>query len=475
MINKTTEVIFIDEASISTMEIDDWKILTQGGYTAADVKYHTAKSFINRCPMLLTAQQKLQFKPEDQPAMDRRLRHYTFRSLPEPKKKAAGWLRKKLMHCVVWAAEKAHQVIDDDESDDTGDSDEDQAANFDGSLPELEKEALRSLSLADTLASTTEENGGENSTREDREVPREITQEERLALDQDEMVAVLERALEQCSPMSLRYRQLSQMLQARLKEVQAAKEFEERMYQDRRQNLLSRGVTEEHVELLSRDSSDPLPTPIQRDLDVANAQARREELVTNRERAKKAFESPWLQATERELYQCSLTLSAVLDRQTRASMDAYRQVLQDKLKNHHENLGTMKCEFALEARRRWCCAEGLLKKEDRHLVTTLVQTLPTINDLGESSQATLEEPSPASPEAQTNSDEEAMFITPVPITSGQCRLVRENNDCALSEAMLRESSTRKRKRSASSQPGHRKAQNTIMQYFFQSKMIFFKA
>ena len=163
------------------------------------------------------------------------------------------------------------------------------------------------------------------------------------------------------------------------------------MYQDRRQNLLSRGVTEEHVELLSRDSSDPLPTPIQRDLDVANAQARREELVTNRERAKKAFESPWLQATERELYQYSLTLSAVLDRETRTSM------LQDKLKNHHENLGTMKCEFALEARRRWCCAEGLLKKEDRHLVTTLVQTLPTMNVLGESSQDTLEEPSPASP------------------------------------------------------------------------------
>ena len=323
------------------------------------------------------------------------------------------------MHCVVWAAEKAHQVNNDDESDDTGDCDEDQAANFDGSLPELEKDALRSLSLADTLASTTEENGGENSTREDREVPREITQEERLALDQDEMVAVLERALEQCSPMSLRYRQLSQMLQARIKEVQAAKEFEERMYQDRRQNLLSRGVTEEHVELLSRDSSDPLPTPIQRDLDAANAQARREELVTNRERAKKAFESPWLQATERELYQCSLTLSAVLDRETRASMDAYRQVLQDKLKTIMKTWAPyMKCEFALEARRRWYCAEGLLKKEDRHLVTTLVQALPTINDLGQWSQDTLEEPSPASPEAQTNSDEEAMFITPVPITRG---------------------------------------------------------
>ena len=30
MINRATEVIFIDEASVSTMEIDDWKIFTQG-------------------------------------------------------------------------------------------------------------------------------------------------------------------------------------------------------------------------------------------------------------------------------------------------------------------------------------------------------------------------------------------------------------------------------------------------------------
>ena len=179
--------------------------------------------------MLLTAQKKLQFKPEDQPAMDRRLRNYTFKSLPEPKKKAAGWLRKNLMHCVVWAAEKARWVNNDDDSDEMGDSDEDQAADFDGSLPELEKDALRSLSLADALTSTIEEQSGENSAREDREVPQESTDEERLDLDQDEMVAVLERALEQCSPMSLRYRQLSQMLQARLKEVQTAKEFEERM------------------------------------------------------------------------------------------------------------------------------------------------------------------------------------------------------------------------------------------------------
>ena len=101
MINRFTELIFIDEASPSTLAIADWKILTQGGYTACDVKYKTAKPFINRCPMLLTAQQQLEFGPEDQPAMDRRLRNYAFKSLPNPRKKAADWLRKHPMECVV--------------------------------------------------------------------------------------------------------------------------------------------------------------------------------------------------------------------------------------------------------------------------------------------------------------------------------------------------------------------------------------
>ena len=70
MIGKNTEVIFIDAATPSTLDVDDWQILTQGGYTACNVKYKTAKSFFNRCPMFMTAQQKLQFKEEDQPAMD---------------------------------------------------------------------------------------------------------------------------------------------------------------------------------------------------------------------------------------------------------------------------------------------------------------------------------------------------------------------------------------------------------------------
>ena len=58
MITPFIEVIFIDEATERTPDIDDWKILTQGGYAAHDVKYQRARAFINRCPMLNTSQKE---------------------------------------------------------------------------------------------------------------------------------------------------------------------------------------------------------------------------------------------------------------------------------------------------------------------------------------------------------------------------------------------------------------------------------
>ena len=114
MIKDDTEVIFIDEATPATLDIDDWKTLTQGGFAAYDVKYRTAKSFVNKCPMIITSQQPLKFDPSDQPAMDRRLRTYKFRSLPTANKRAASWLKRNPMECIAWAASVVCKVDDED-------------------------------------------------------------------------------------------------------------------------------------------------------------------------------------------------------------------------------------------------------------------------------------------------------------------------------------------------------------------------
>ena len=123
MITSFTEVIFIDEASESALDIADWKVLTQGGYSAHDVKYQTAKTFLNKCPMIITAQHKLQFGPTHQPAMEKRLRTYVFKTLPNPKKGAAAWLKKHALDCVVWATEKAKDCQGDSENDENDEDD----------------------------------------------------------------------------------------------------------------------------------------------------------------------------------------------------------------------------------------------------------------------------------------------------------------------------------------------------------------
>ena len=172
MITPFTEVIFIDEATEHTLDIDDWKILTQGGYAAHDVKYQSARAFINRCPMLITSQRKLEFGPADQPAMERRLRTYTFRSLPRPKKKASNWMRTHPMDCVLWAAQEAKEAENEDESE--GDSEEntqeEESTFAEGVLREEEKAEIRSTSLPVLLAKEMQ-----RSTRQTRGVQRTRT------------------------------------------------------------------------------------------------------------------------------------------------------------------------------------------------------------------------------------------------------------------------------------------------------------
>ena len=119
MITPFTEVIFLDEATESTLDIDDWKTLTQGGYSAHDFKYQRAKSFINRCPMFITSQRRLNFGPSDQPAMDRRLWTYQFKSLANLS--ASTWLKKHPMDSLIWTTGKTmetrHRAPNDDEEE----------------------------------------------------------------------------------------------------------------------------------------------------------------------------------------------------------------------------------------------------------------------------------------------------------------------------------------------------------------------
>ena len=460
MINKHTEVIFIDEATPSTLDVDDWKILTQGGYTACDVKYRTARSFFNRCPMFMTAQQKLAFNPEDQQAMDRRLRYYYFKSLPNPKKRATQWLLKHPMECIAWAALKARVASDEEES-----SDEDEAAERDmhadeGVLPESEKEALRTLQLTDLLTESAERpQNNEETTQVDYEQDLDDS-------DDDETVAALKTSLEQSSPGSLRHRHISHILETRLQEKERLKRLEESRYEGYQQHLRSRGVSEENVMLLPRNRTEPLPTPIRNDLASFEREQVKAELEARKKRAKEVFQSSWLKNTERELHECMVNLQSGLQPEMEASMMALSEILQDKLKNHHRNLGTLGCKEALSERKRLCTELGLLRTEDQDMIKSLAEPLPLAHAHHTVEDEELLNYAPKTPSYVPRDEMDRVW----PQSPGTITVAPQLDDCAISEELLRSCSTKRRAdRPRSQDQAKRARKNTLFKYFSASQ------
>ena len=88
------------------------------------------------------------------------------------------------------------------------------------------------------------------------------------------------------------------------------------------------------------------------------------------------FEGSWLLRTKRELYDCIILLHGNLDGNMRASMNAHLEVLQDKLKNHHSNLATLRSKEALTEQKRVCRMLGLLREDNENLVKSVTEPLP---------------------------------------------------------------------------------------------------
>jgi len=171
--------------------------------------------------MITTAQGELQFKPEDQPALERRLRTYSFRSLQNPKKRAAVWLRSHPMDCIVWAAERARDDVERSSSDDEAEGDCCQLMG-EGLLPECDKEALRTLSLVEDDDSELAQPG--SNLEEDENANEE---NENVKQDGQQTVCALEKALQKCVRGALRHRQVTRPLHTRKKQEKEKRERED--------------------------------------------------------------------------------------------------------------------------------------------------------------------------------------------------------------------------------------------------------
>ena len=117
-----------------------------------------------------------------------------------------------------------------------------------------------------------------------------------------------------------------------------------------------------------------------------------------KKRAREALQSPWLRNTEREINECMVTLKSSIMPDMRESMDALHEILEEKLKDHHNNLGTLGCQEALAERKKVCVELGLLRKEDQHMVKTLFEALPVpSSSQREEMEEVLEQEKPRTP------------------------------------------------------------------------------
>ena len=367
------------------------------------------------------------------------------------------------MECEAWAAKHARRADEEVDISENLDEEVDQEMeNEDGILPEAEKEALRKMVLVNVLANPSQETGDEEVLGGEHG-----RGEERDGLNEAPRIAALRQILAECSPMSLRHRQAARVLEKRLDDKVRMQDWHRETHRQRQQQLVARGVTREHAELLPEDASDPLPTPIMEDLADFRRQSLREDIVTRRTKAREAFQGPWLQSTERELHETTVNLlTADIDSQARASLEAYQFLLQERLKQHHQNLGfNLDCTIALEERKRACVALGLLSKEHRDLVTTLFQTLPTADEVVKPSEVASEKaiPSPVDNNEKNSDDEARLFITQVPASPAPTLQVRIRNT-----APVCSTSKRKKRRSTGNVENQaKKPRNSILNYFLR--------
>ena len=459
MITPFTEVIFLDEATESTLDIDDWKTLTQGGYSAHDVKYQRAKSFINRCPMLITSQRRLNFGPSDQPAMDRRLRTYQFKSLANPRKSASTWLKKHPMDCLIWATGKAkearHRALDDDDEDveEERETETDEKRSFyeDGILRQSEKEALQALSLDEEMDENTEQAAVEGQRSQDA---TEVSDSQSDPGQAGDVMLSLEERLRGLQPETLRHRQVMHMIQAERTKRSRAEKLRGEQHEQRKILLRNRGVSTQNAELVSSDPEEPIPSPVTRDLEHHQQAQKAAQEQARREVASKVFKGAWLRAREKELKECCDRFQASNDPAIRANMKTCMQVLSEKLKDGHMSLGTYGTAEALAERKRVCTALGLLSVQQHHLVTSVSERLPVLKVQSTQSSGGGD---------ADDEDDDRIFVTPIPST--RAPPMRQKGDLEISDELLRASCTTKRKRTSGSQRARKAPRNTITNYF----------
>ena len=161
-----------------------------------------------------------------------------------------------------------------------------------------------------------------------------------------------------------------------------------------------------------------------------------------------------------------VNLQSGLQPEMEASMMALSEILQDKLKNHHRNLGTLGCKEALSERKRLCTELGLLRTEDQDMIKSLAEPLPLAHAHHTVEDEELLNCAPKTPSYVPRDEMDRVW----PQSPGTITVAPQLDDCAISEELLRSCSTKRRAdRPRSQDQAKRARKTTLFKYFSASQ------
>ena len=168
---------------------------------------------------------------------------------------------------------------------------------------------------------------------------------------------------------------------------------------------------------------------------------------SRREKARSVYAGAWLRKTEEDLQECCEQHCTTKDGYVHSNMEAFMEVLCEKIKLHYEAMGTFDTVEAVVERRRVCTEFGLLSKEDQHLVNGVADPLP----LKKSRVEAVSQVEENHEVDEGGSEDDGMFITQFP-SEHSSKAPLKRDDWAMSKELLRMHSTHHKRVVSFSQP-----------------------
>lgn len=411
MIDSSTEVIFLDEAYSNLLDIDDWKIICQGGFTSHDVKWKKAQGFHCRASMYITCQQEMDFGVEHNDAMNRRFHKYYFSSLPHVETEANQWLREHAMDCIVWAQ---RMVVAESTTTPSAQVSED------GGLAGDDIQRILSVSLIDEnlLAGSSQPECSTESVIQNSQLSSQSEGDDTDDGSNEGDVNKLRREVEKATPGGIRHRQLSMLLENAETRQKATRRFNKTMRNhrlaNRRQSLVELGVVDQsEASELIVDPYDPLPPHLERKKETALEEKRKQleakKLHEEQKNIREAFENPWLLNMEKDMAEYSRRMEETSDEEERKVMRSLLEINCDKLRTYHVHHGTLKLPAAFEERKRLLLSNQLVEPSCVNLIRDVYSPPPVV--LGPASRC-LSTPPESSQSAADDEDDDYIFVTP---------------------------------------------------------------